>query len=90
MKAKCEALSTNLCFCSLPFRRISSTDFFLISSQEKAEEKYGAVSFKVFYDFNNQKLQVEGRFGLANSQMSTAYKYTCSVSLNSTERGLSY
>ena len=32
------------------------------SSQEKAEEKYGAVTFKVFFDFNNQKLQVEGRF----------------------------
>ena len=31
-------------------------------SQEKAEEKYGAVTFKVFFDFNNQKLQVEGRF----------------------------
>lgn len=30
--------------------------------QEKAEEKYGAVTFKVFFDFNNQKLQVEGRF----------------------------
>ncbi|CAH3143387.1 unnamed protein product [Porites evermanni] len=27
--------------------------------QEKAEEKYGAVTFKVFFDFNNQKLQVE-------------------------------
>lgn len=31
-------------------------------SQEKAEEKYGAVTFKVFFDFNNKKLQVEGRF----------------------------
>lgn len=30
-------------------------------SQEKAEEKYGAVTFKVFFDVNNQKLQVEGR-----------------------------
>lgn len=90
MRARFEALSTDLYFCSLPFQRISSIDFVVISSQEKAEEKYGAVSFKVFYDFNNQKLQVEGRFGLANSQMFTAYKYTCSVSLNSTERGSSY
>ena len=29
--------------------------------KETAEEKYGAVTFKAFYDFNNQKLQVEGR-----------------------------
>ena len=28
--------------------------------KETVEEKYGAVTFKVFYDFNNQKLQVEG------------------------------
>lgn len=28
--------------------------------KETAEEKYGAVTFKAFYDFNNQKLQVEG------------------------------
>lgn len=69
---------------------MSSIDFVVISSQEKAEEKYGAVSFKVFYDFNNQKLQVEGRFDLANSQMSTGYKCTCSVSLNPTERGSSF
>lgn len=26
------------------------------------EEKYGAVTFKAFYDTSNRKLQVEGEF----------------------------
>ena len=30
-------------------------------TQKYVEEKYGAVTFKVFYDYNNQKLQVEGK-----------------------------
>ena len=33
-----------------------------VAHKETVEEKYGAVTFKVFYDFNNQKLQVEGGF----------------------------
>lgn len=43
-------------------------------SQEKAEEKYGAVTFKVFFDFNNQKLQVEGRFICTTPDIKHFYK----------------
>lgn len=35
--------------------------------KETVEEKYGAVTFKVFYDFNNQKLQVEGGLFLSSA-----------------------
>lgn len=50
---------------TLNMRKLSTTELIQhyfaekCEQQETVEEKYGAVSFKVFYDFNNQKLQVE-------------------------------
>lgn len=39
------------------------------------EEKYGAVTVKMFYDFNNQKLQVEGGFAYANLKVICGLKH---------------
>ncbi|XP_020607339.1 BAI1-associated protein 3-like isoform X2 [Orbicella faveolata] len=50
---------------TLNMRKLSTTELIQLylaekcEEQETVEEKYGAVTFKVFYDFNNQKLQVE-------------------------------
>ncbi|XP_078347490.1 BAI1-associated protein 3-like isoform X1 [Oculina patagonica] len=50
---------------TLNMRKLSTTELIqhyfaeTCKEQETVEEKYGAVTFKVFYDFNNQKLQVE-------------------------------
>lgn len=50
---------------TLALRKMSTTELIQhyfaerCGEQETAEEKYGAVTFKAFYDFNNQKLQVE-------------------------------
>ncbi|KAJ7390160.1 BAI1-associated protein [Desmophyllum pertusum] len=50
---------------TLTLRKLSTTELIQhyfsdkCKEQETVEEKYGAVTFKVFYDFNNQKLQVE-------------------------------
>ena len=46
---------------------VMSLTVLCVLHKETVEEKYGAVTFKVFYDFNNQKLQVEGRLLLMSA-----------------------
>lgn len=53
------------------------------------EEKYGAVTFKAFYDTSNRKLQVEGEFpilyisnkDLKKTQNSTPNRTQCGLTM---------